>query len=70
MTNDELAAAFVALFEEAHAKVNALPDGPGKTRAQRLLDMFHHAGNVFAQHCVDEGEIKPLEGTNKPPPGP
>lgn len=70
MTNDELAEAFTDLFTEAHAKVDALPEGGAKIRAQRLLAVFHHAGTVFAQHCADEGEIQPFDGTNKPPPGP
>lgn len=68
MSNDELKEAFIANFAEAHAKVEALPDGGAKTRAQRLLAMFHHAGEVFAAHLVDEGEIQPLDGSAKPPP--
>lgn len=70
MTNDELVAYFTAGFTELHAKVDALPVGPVRTRAQRLLSVFHHAGNVLAEHCADEGEIQPFDGTNKPPPGP
>jgi len=67
MTNDELKQVFIDAFAEAHAKVNALPDAPTKTRTERLLAMFHHAGNVFAEHLSDEGEIQPYDGTNKPP---
>lgn len=70
MTNDELKDAFIDLFEELHAKVAALPEGPFKTRSVRLAAMFHHSGNVFAEHVADEGEIEPFDGTNKPPPGP
>lgn len=68
MTNNELKDTFVSAFAEAHAKVEALPDGGAKTRAQRLLAMFHHAGTVFAEHLVDEGEITPMDGTAKPNP--
>jgi len=70
MTNDELVAYFETGFVELHAKIAALPDGGTKTRASRLAAMFHHAGNVLAEHCSDEGEIQPFDGTNKPPPGP
>lgn len=70
MTNDELFAYFEAGFTELHAKIAALPDGPSKTRAHRLANVFHHAGNVLAEHCSDEGEIQPFDGTSKPPPGP
>lgn len=70
MSNDDLVAEFEALFVEAHARVDALDDGQVKTTAGRLLDMFHHAGNVFASHCSDNGLIGPFDGTNKPPPNP
>jgi hypothetical protein len=66
MTNDQLMAAFTANFAELHAKVDALPDAPGKVEAQRLASMFHHAGNVFAAHVSDMGEVQPFDGTNKP----
>lgn len=68
MTADELKDAFTANFVEAHAKVDAMPDGPVKTRTDRLLNMFHHAGTVFAEHLSDEGEIQPYDGGPKPPP--
>lgn len=70
MTNDELLAAFTANFAELHAKVDALPAGPGTMEAKRLLSMFHHAGNVFAAHVLDMGEITAFDGTAKPPPNP
>lgn len=66
MTNEELKARFLEDFAELHAKVDALPDGPQKTRAQRLLDMFHKAGEIFLDHCVDLGEVQPLGLTDKP----
>jgi hypothetical protein len=67
MTNDQLANAFADLFTEAHTKVGALDDGQVKTTATRLLSMFHHAGEVFAAHAVDNSLIQPMDGTNKPP---
>lgn len=70
MTNDELMAVFAGAFTEAHARVTELPNGPDKTQAQRLLAMFHHAGNVFAEHASNMGAIQPFDGTSKPPPGP
>lgn len=70
MTNDELKSYFETGFSELHAKVDALPDGHDKVQAQRLAAMFHHAGNVFAEHVSDMGEIQPFDGTSKPPPGP
>ena len=41
MTNDELANAFKALFDEAHAKAEALPDGPFKRRTIERLNVAH-----------------------------
>ena len=70
MTNDELLAAFSKLFAELHAKVAALPDTPFRTRATHLAATFHHAGNNFAEHMSDGGEVQPFDGTSKPPPGP
>lgn len=67
MSNDELLAAFSELFTELHAKVHALPDGPDKTAAIHLAAMFHHAGNLFADHVSSMGEVHTFDGTNKPP---
>jgi len=67
MTNDELLAAFGELFTELHAKVHALPDSHDKTVAIQLAAMFHHAGNIFAEHVGTMGEIQTFDGTNKPP---
>ncbi len=66
MTNDELATAFQDLFTQAHAAVDALPDDHTKVVAQRLLSMFHNAGNVFASHLSDNDVIQPMAGTDKP----
>ena len=66
MTNEEIKSGFVALFAEAHAAVDALEEGHSKTTAQRLLSMFHHAGEVFADHAIDEGAVTPFDGTDKP----
>jgi 5-methylthioribose kinase len=70
MTNDELLATFTTAFEELHAKIDALPDGGVKVRAQRLAAIFHQEGNALAAHALHAGEITTFDGTSKPPPGP
>lgn len=70
MTSQEVADAFQGLFDAAHAYVDSLPDGPEKLRANRLLRVFHGAGEAFADHLAERGVIRPLDGTSKPPPGP
>lgn len=68
MTNDELANAFKALFDEAHAKVEALPDGPFKSRTGELLSVAHGIMDRLRRRAIDQGEIQPMSGgdPNKP----
>ena len=68
MTNDELAEAFKALFAEAHAKAEALPDGRFKKRAIERLNVAHEIMDRIRKHAVEEGEIQPFSGgdPNKP----
>lgn len=70
MTNDELAAAFVPLMTEVHARIDALPDGPLKTKAQHKVALAHEALERLHTHFVDGGDVQPFDGTNKPPPAP
>lgn len=65
-TNQELAQDLQDAFVDMHARVENLPDGPQKTRAKRLLDVFHRAGQNFADHVADAGEIVPMGLTDKP----
>ncbi len=62
MTNDELANAFKALFDEAHAKAEALPDGPFKKRNIERLNVAHEIMERIRKHAVQEGEIQPFSG--------
>lgn len=62
MSNDELANAFKALFDEAHAKAEALPDGPFKRRTIERLNVAHEIMDRVRKHAVDEGEIQPFSG--------
>ena len=70
MTNDELSEAMRGLLMEAHAKVNALPNGSVKLAANRLLWTVHQALKAFHDYLVSRGEIQPLSGgdPNKTPP--
>ncbi len=57
MTNDDLANAFKALFDEAHAKAEALPDGPFKRRTIERLNVAHEIMERLRKHAAQEGEI-------------
>ena len=57
MTNDELADAFKALFDEAHAKAEALPDGHFKKRVIERLNVAHEIMERLRKHAAQEGEI-------------
>jgi hypothetical protein len=70
VTNDELAATFVANFAELHDKIATLPDSPRKTRADRLAQIAHRAMEALADIAVDGGDVQPFAGNDKPPPGP
>ena len=62
MTNDALADAFKALFDEAHAKAEALPDGGFKKRTIERLNVAHEIMDRIRKHAADEGEIQPFSG--------
>lgn len=62
MTNDELAVQFGALLTELHSRIDALPNGPAKTRAQRLATVAHGALEALRDHLSDGGFVQPLSG--------
>jgi len=62
VTNDELADAFKTLFDEAHAKAEALPDGGFKKRTIERLNVAHEIMDRIRRQAVDEGEIQPMSG--------
>lgn len=70
MTNDDVVSEFTALVTEMHARIDALGDGPVKTRAQRLATVAHGALEALQDHLAQGGFVQPLDGTNKPPPQP
>lgn len=67
MTNDELADAMKALLDEAHDKVEALPDGPLKARARRRLAVLHGAADALKDLLVREGLVQPFSGGDPKP---
>ena len=57
MSNDELANAFKALFDEAHAKAEALPNSRFKRRSIERLNVAHEIMERLRKHAAQEGEI-------------
>ena len=62
MTHDELADYFKVGFDELHAKVDAMEDGPFKRKLERRVDAFHAAADWVRNQCADEGLIQPFSG--------
>jgi hypothetical protein len=67
MTNDELADAFKALFDELESKLEALPDSQRKTRAQKLTGSAHLALGIVRDLFADDGTIQPMSGGGDKP---
>lgn len=71
MTNDDVVSEFTALVTEMHARIDALGDGPVKTRAQRLAAVAHGALEALQDHLAQSGFVQPFSGGDpKPPPPP
>lgn len=70
MTNDDMVDEFTALLVEMHARIDALDASPEKDRANRLANVAHGALEALQDVLSGAGVVKPLDGTNKPPPGP
>lgn len=71
-SDDELADAFKALFDELHAKIEALPEGALKHRAEILADVSHRAMNRLKKLAANDGVIQPFSGgdpKDEPPQG-
>lgn len=71
LSNDELADVVKDVFDELHARHDALSPSGFKTRSGRLLRVAHGAFESIKDHCVDEEMIQPFSGGDpKPPEGP
>lgn len=68
MAPNELLDAGLDWFEKAHAAVDAMEDGPVKTRTGRLLALHHATGNALWDHLGEHGVVRTFDGTNKPGP--
>lgn len=62
MTRDELADYLKAGMDEYHAHVDAMPDGPQKTRYIRRGKLLHAAMDAIKGDAVDDGLIQPFSG--------
>lgn len=62
LTDDEMADVQFALLTEAHARVEARPDGPEKNRLDRALKLAHKALDLFKAELVDGEIIQPDSG--------
>lgn len=67
LSNDELADTIKAIFDELHARHDALPAGSLKTRGGRLLRVAHGAFESLKDQCVDEEMIQPFSGGDPKP---
>lgn len=67
MDNDALADAFRNLFDQLHAKIDALPDGALKNRGEALAGVAHRALERLKKHAVDEGVVQPFSGGEEKP---
>lgn len=71
MTNDELAAAFGVLMVDLHARIDALPDSPVKTKAQHKAALAHEALERLRDHFAENGQVHADSGGDpKTPPAP
>lgn len=68
MTNDDVAGEIGALITEVEARIDALPDGVVKTRAQRLAAVAHGALESLRDHLADNLLVQPDSGGDPKPP--
>lgn len=68
MTDDEIADAFKAAFDAAHASLDAKPDDDFKRRATRYLKLMHGAADGLKELSVEAGLIMPRSGGDPKPP--
>lgn len=62
LTNDELADAGKAFFDEVHARAEALPASTFKWMLKERIAKLHIHANRALGMCKDEGTIQPLSG--------
>lgn len=62
MTPTELRDAFKANLDELHAQVDALIDGPVKTRLSRRALLAHSALEAMLDDAVDGDQVEPFDG--------
>lgn len=70
MSNEELAAAFLALLTDLHARIDALEDGPLKTHLRRRVFIAHAALEDLHSAATDGGIVQPFSGGDPKPPTP
>lgn len=67
LTNDELADAAKALVDEAHLRVDALPQSAFRSGVSKRLDVAHKALDFLKEHLVGGGVISPQSGGDPKP---
>lgn len=67
LSNDELADAGKAFFDEVHARADALPTGTFKWMLRERLAKLHIHANRALCMCKDEGAIQPMSGGGPKP---
>ena len=67
LTNDDLADHIKSVFDELHARADALPAGTYKWMAKDRLDKAHAQFNRLKRMTSDEGLIQPLSGGGPKP---
>jgi hypothetical protein len=67
MTNDQLADAFRDLFDELHAKIDALPDSGKKVYLDAWANVAHGALERLKKRAVDEGDVSVESGGDPKP---
>ena len=68
--NDDLAEAFRPLIANLHENIEAIDDGPLKTRLRRRAFIAHAAMEDLHSDAASGGLVQPLAGSDKPPPVP
>lgn len=62
LSNDDLADAGKAFFDEVHARAEALPSSTFKWMLKERLAKAHLRADHVLRMCKDEGTVQPLSG--------
>lgn len=67
---DELVQRGIDLMADVESAIAAMPDGSDKMRSIRDVGIAHRAlQNLWERASVSGMDVRPFDGTNKPPPG-